>query len=105
VTRIKAKVANLTNRRMTSVPLPLLIDDINDAGRGWCAYFHYQHRKVLSRVKWFTEEHVRKHLRVRHKVRTRTEGYRRFSTDFLYNHLYLYKVPTWAKWKQAQALR
>jgi len=101
---IEAKVASLTNRRMTSVPLPLLIDDINDAVRGWCAYFHYQHSmKVLSRVKWFTEERVRKHLRVRHKVRTRTEGYRRFSTEFLYNHLGLYKVPTWAKWRKAQA--
>jgi len=104
--RIKAKVVNLTHRRMTSVPLPLLIDDINDAVRGWCAYFHYHHStKVLSRVKWFTEERVRKHLRVRHKVRTRTEGYRRFSTDFLYSQLYLYKVPTWAKWRKAQALR
>jgi len=104
--RIKAKVANLTNRRMTSVPLPLLIDDINDAVRGWCAYFHYQHStKVLSRVKWFTEERVRKHLRVRHKVRTRTEGYSRFSTDFLYSHINLYRVPTWAKWRKAQALQ
>jgi len=104
--RIKAKVANLTNRRMTSVPLPGLIDEINDAVCGWCAYFHYLHStKVLRQVKWYTEEHVRKHLRVRHKVRTRTEGYRRFSTDFLYNQLYLYKVPTWAKWKKAQALQ
>lgn len=104
--RIKAKVANLTNRRMTSVPLPWLIDEINDGLCGWCAYFHYLHStKVLRQVKWYTEEHVRKHLRVRYKVRTRTEGYRRFSTDFLYNQLYLYKVPTWAKWRKAQALQ
>jgi group II intron reverse transcriptase/maturase len=106
VNRIKAKVAGLTSRRMAPVPLPWLIEEINNAMCGWCAYFHYKHStKVLGRVKWYTEERIRKHLRVRYKVRTRTEGYRRFSTDFLYNELYLYKVPTWAKWKRAHALQ
>ncbi len=106
VKRVKAKVKMLTNRRRTPVPLPWLIDEVNDVVRGWSAYFHYQHStKVLSRVKWFTEESVRKHLRVRYKVRTRTRGYDRFSTDFLYRQLGLYKIPTNAKWKQAQAVQ
>ena len=106
VKRVKAKVKALTNRRRTPVPLPWLIDEVNDVVRGWSAYFHYQHStKVLSRVKWFTEESVRKHLRIRYKVRTRTRGYGRFSTDFLYRQLGLYKIPTNAKWKQAQALQ
>ena len=106
VKRVKAKVKALTNRRRTPVPLPWLIDEINDVVRGWSAYFHYLHStKVLSRVKWFTEESVRKHLRIRYKVRTRTRGYGRFSTDFLYRQLGLYKIPTNAKWKQAQALQ
>ena len=106
VKRVKAKVKALTNRRRTPVPLPWLIDEVNDVVRGWSAYFHYLHStKVLSRVKWFTEESVRKHLRIRYKVRTRTRGYGRFSTDFLYRQLGLYKIPTNAKWKQAQALQ
>ena len=106
VKRVKAKVKELTNRRRTPVPLPLLIDEVNDVVRGWSAYFHYQHStKVLGRVKWFTEESVRKHLRTRYKVRTRTRGYNRFSTNFLCRQLGLYKIPTNAKWKQAQALQ
>jgi|AntAceMinimDraft_3_1070362.scaffolds.fasta_scaffold11343_2 group II intron reverse transcriptase/maturase len=104
VTRVKAKVKSLTNRRRTPIPLPWLIDEVNDVVRGWSAYFHYLHStKVMNRVKWFTEESVRKHLRVRYKVRTRTRGYGRFSTEFLYRQLGLYKIPTNAKWKQAQA--
>jgi len=104
--RIKATVKRLTHRRRTPVSVPDLIDEINYATQGWSAYFHYQHStKVMARVKWFTEERVRKHLCVRHKVRTRTNGYKRFSTDFLYNKLYLYRIPTYAKWKRAQALQ
>ncbi|MGD9825294.1 group II intron maturase-specific domain-containing protein [Desulfobacter sp.] len=58
------------------------IDEINYATQGWSAYFHYQHStEVMARVKWFTEERVRKHLCVRYKVRTRTNGYKRFSTE------------------------
>lgn len=104
VKRVKAKVKALTNRRRTLVPLPQLIDEVNDVVCGWSAYFHYQNSsKVMGHVRWFTEERVRKHLRVRYKVRTRTRGYKRFSMNFLYQHLYLYKIPTHAKWKQAQA--
>ena len=105
VKRVKAKVKALTNRRRTLVPLPQLIDEVNDVVCGWSAYFHHQNSsKVMGHVRWFTEERVRKHLRIRYKVRTRTRGYKRFSMNFLYQHLYLYKIPTHAKWKQAQAL-
>lgn len=106
VVRIKAKVKELTNRRRTPVPLPTILDELDDVLRGWCSYFHYENSSVvLSRVRLFTEERVRKHLRVRYKVRTRTRGYQLFSADYLYNNLRLYKIPTYAKWKQAQALR
>ncbi len=106
VERVKRKVRNLTHRRMTLVPLPDLIDDLNNVVIGWSAYFHYQHStKIMSRLKWFTEERVRKHLRTRYKVRTRTRGYNRFTTAYLYNKLYLYRIPTYAKWKRAQALQ
>ncbi len=106
VKRVKAKVKELTNRRRTPVPLPWQIDEVNDVVRGWSAYFHHLHStKVLRRVKWFTEERGRWHLRCRYQVRTRTCGYGRFSTVFLYRKLGLYKIPTDAKWKLAQALQ
>jgi len=106
VKRVKARVKELTNRRRSPVPLPWLINEVNAVVRGWSAYFHYGNSsQIMGRVRWFTEERVRKHLRVRYKVRTRTRGYNRFSMHFLYNHLGLYKVPTHAKWKQAQALQ
>jgi len=106
VNRIKAKVKELTDRRRTPVPLPRLIDEVNDVVRGWAAYFHYGHStQILGEVKWFTEERIRKHLRNRYKLCCRGEGYNRFPTDFLYRRLGLYKIPTNAKWKQAQALQ
>lgn len=106
VKRIKAKVKTLTNRRRTPVPLPMVLNKLDDVLRGWCSYFHYENSSVvMSRVRQFTEERVRKHLRIRYKVRTRTRGNQLFSANYLYNHLRLYKIPTHAKWKQAQALR
>jgi RNA-directed DNA polymerase len=106
VKRVKARVKELTDRRRTPVPLPYVISEVNSVVCGWSAYFHHGHStKVLGRVKWFVEERVRKHLRRRYKVRTRTRGYNRFSTDYLYRKLGLYKIPTKAKWKQAQALQ
>lgn len=105
IKRIKAKVKELTDRRRTPVPLPWLIDEVNDAVRGWSAYFHYKNStKVLNRVKWFTEERIRGHLRCRYKLRSRGEGYKRFPSSYLYRKLHLYKIPTYAKWRQVQAL-
>ncbi len=106
VNLITARVKELTDRRRTPVPLPLLVKEVNQVVRGWSAYFHCGNStKVLGQVKWFTEERVRKHLRTRYKVRTRTGGYNRFSSDFLYRQLGLYKIPTNAKWKIAHALQ
>lgn len=106
VKRVKARVKELTDRRRTPVPVPYVISEVNSVVCGWSAYFHHGHStKVLRRVKWFVEERVRKHLRRRYKVRTRTRGYNEFSTDYLYRKLGLYKIPTHAKWKQAQALQ
>ncbi len=106
VRRVKAKVKELTDRRRTPVPLPLLIDGVNDVVRGWSAYFHYGNSThVLGKVKWYTEERVRKHLRKRHKLRCQGEGYKRFPTDVIYRQLGLYKIPMNAKWKQVHALQ
>lgn len=106
VERVKATVKELTGRRRTPIPLALVIREVNQAVRGWSAYFHYGYStKVLGQVKWFTEERIRKHLRTRYKVRSRSNGYSRFSTNFLYKKLGLYKIPTNAKWKPAHALQ
>jgi group II intron reverse transcriptase/maturase len=106
VQRIKSRVKELCNRRRTLVPLPELLGEVNDVLRGWTTYFHYENStQVMGKVKYYTEERVRKHLRVRYKVRTRTGGYERFTTQYLYRYLGLYRIPTHAKWKrQAQAL-
>ena len=101
VERIKARVKELTNRRRTLVPLPVLVQEVNEVLRGWTAYFHHGNSgQVMSRVKDFTEERMRKHLRIHHKVRTRTRGYNRFSTTYLYRCIGLYRVPTYAKWRR-----
>ncbi len=104
IERIKARIKEITHRRRTPVPLPLLVMEMNQVTRGWSGYFHHGHStKVMSRVKWFTEERVRKHLCERYKVRTRSKGYSRFTTEFLYRKLGLFKIPTNAKWRQAKA--
>ena len=101
VERIKARVKELTNRRRTLVPVPVLVQEVNEVLRGWTAYFHHGNSgQVMSRVKHFTEERMRKHLRIRHKVRTRTRGHNRFSTMYLYRCIGLYRVPTYAKWRR-----
>ena len=106
VRRVKARVKELTDRRRTPIPLPYVISEVNGAVWGWSSYFHHGHStKVLRQVKWFVEERVRKHVRRRYKVRTRTRGYNQFSTNYLYRKLGLYKIPTTAKWIQAQALQ
>lgn len=103
--RIKARIKELTARRRTPVPMPHLIEEVNQALRGWSGYFHYGNcTKVFGRVRWFTEERVRTQLRRRHKVRTRTRGYERFSYAHLHDVLGLFKLPHTAGWKSAHAL-
>ncbi|MFW5908451.1 MAG: group II intron maturase-specific domain-containing protein [Desulfosalsimonas sp.] len=100
----KDRIKEITHRRRTPVPLPLLVMEMNQATRGWSGYFHYGHStKVMSRVKRFTEERMRRQLCERYKVRTRSKGYSRFTTEFLYRKLGLFKIPTNAKWRQAKA--
>jgi group II intron reverse transcriptase/maturase len=95
--RIKDRVTELTARRRTPVALTAMIGDVNRALRGWSGYFHYRNcSKVLGRVKTHAEERVRTQLRRRHKLRSRAQGYARFSNAHLYDHVGLFKVPTTA---------
>ena len=98
--RIKEKVKRLTDRRLTPVPLNNLMDTLNRSLSGWCNYFHYRNStQVMEKVKLYTEERMRTHLRRRHKIKCRDTAMGRFTRSVLYNQYGLYPVPVTAKWK------
>ena len=105
VKRIKAKLTVLSGRNLTPIPLPAIVQRLNQALRGWSGYFDYRNStKVFGDVRWHAEERLRTHLRKRHKVRIRYFGYSRFPNNVLYQRCGLFKLPTSAPWKRAHAL-
>lgn len=103
---IKDRVTDLTERNRTRLPLEVVVTEVNRTVRGWVNYFHFRNcSKVLEHVRGHVEERLRTHLRKRHKVRNRREGYARFGNRVLYAQYGLYKVPTTAGWTRAHALR
>ena len=103
--RIKQRVTELTARRRTPVPLPVLVNEVNQALRGWSGYFHYRNcTHVFGRIKMHAEERLRTQLRRRHKLNSRAQGYIRFPTAHLYDYAGLFKLPTSAGWKSVHAL-
>lgn len=104
VQRLKDEVKRLTDRRLTCVPLPDVVGRLNRTVRGWTNYFHHRNcTAALGHVKWYVEERVRTHLRKRHKLKNRDQGYSRFPSAYLYATIGLYKVPTTAPWCSAHA--
>lgn len=105
VKRIKARLTELTGRSLTPIPLPALVQRLNQSLRGWSGYFDYRNStKVFGDVRWHAEERLRTHLRKRHKVRIRNFGYTRFPSNLLYERHGLFKLPATAPWKRAHAL-
>jgi group II intron reverse transcriptase/maturase len=103
--KIKDRITYLTERRMTPIPFADIVGNINAALRGWVGYFHYRNcSSPLKALRFHVEERLRTHLRKRHKVRGRGEGYVRFSSAKLYEKYGLYKVPTTAGWTTAHVL-
>jgi group II intron reverse transcriptase/maturase len=103
--KIKARLTELTARRNTPIPLEVIVGKLNTTLRGWVNYFHYRNcSNALVDLKHHAEERVRTHLRKRHRVKDRAEGYRRFSNRNLYQQYRLYTVPTTAGWTSAHAL-
>lgn len=103
IQRIKDRTRELTDRRRTPVPMPVIITEVNQTVRGWGNYFYHRNgAAVFSHVKTHVEERVRTQLRRRHKL-TRAQGYERFPVRKLYAHYGLYKLPTNAPWRTAQA--
>jgi group II intron reverse transcriptase/maturase len=102
--RITTRVTRLTARGLTPIPLPWVVETLNQYVRGWAGYFHYRNcSTALSRVKWQVEERLRTHLRKRHKVKSRAAGYEQFPTRMLYARYGLFKLPTTAGWTRAHA--
>ena len=105
VKRIKAKLTVLSGRNLTPIPLPAIVQRLNQALRGWSGYFDYRNStKVFGDVRWHAEERLRTHLRKRHKVKIRYFGYSRFPNKVLYQRCGLFKLPSSAPWKRAHAL-
>lgn len=103
VQRIKDHTRELTDRRRTPVPMPIVVTEVNRAVRGWSQYFHHRNSSnVFRQVKMHVEERVRTQLRKRYKL-TRAQAYERFPTHTTYGRYGLYKLPTHAAWRSAHA--
>ncbi len=102
---IKDRVTALSKRERTVKPIEVIVNEVNTTVRGWVGYFHFKNcSKVLTHLRGHVEERLRTHLRKRHKIKDRGTGYARFGNQALYRKYGLYKVPTTAGWKKANAL-
>ncbi len=98
VKRINAKLTELTSRNLTPIPLPAIVQRLNQSLHGWACYFDYGNStQVLGDVKRHAEERLRTHLRRRYKVKARRIGHGRFPNRVLYERCGLYKLPTTAR--------
>jgi len=103
---IKDRVTELTTRYRTVKPLDQVVTEVNATVRGWVGYFHYGNcSKALTHVRVHVEERLRTHLRKRHKIKKRGEGFVLYKSRILYEKYGLYKVPTTAGWTRAHASR
>ncbi len=97
VQRIKDRTKALTDRRRTPVPMTIIIGELNSTLRGWSTYFHHRNcTRDMSKVKMHVEDRVRTHLRRRHKLASRAQGYRHYSGHVIYGRYGLFKLPTHA---------
>ncbi len=105
LTKIKARLTELTGRELTAIPLGDIVGNVNRSLRGWANYFHYRNSSLaMSKVRNHAEDRLRTHLMKRHKVKDRGTGLRRFPSVDLYGRYGLYKVPVVAGWRSAHAV-
>jgi RNA-directed DNA polymerase len=105
LTKIKARLTELTGRNLTPIPLSGVAGTVNRSLRGWANYFHYRNSsQAMNKVRYHAEDRLRIHLMTRHKVKDRGTGFRLFPCAHLYRRHGLYKVPTRAGWNSAHAL-
>jgi len=101
---IKARLTELTDRKLTCIPLSDVVGNVNRSLRGWANYFHFRNSsKAMSKARQHAEDRLRGHLMKRHKVRDRKAALCRFSRRDLYERYGLYKVSGKAGWSSAHA--
>jgi len=80
IKKVKTHIKSLTGRKLTSVPIETLIKEINQVVRGWIGYFYFGNStRVLSKIKYYVEQRLLKHLRKRHKIRSWSRTAARFT--------------------------
>jgi len=61
--KIKSYMTELTHRRRSILPLPLVMKRVNEVLIAWLEYFHYRNcSKQLEQLKGHVEQRVRTHL-------------------------------------------
>jgi len=104
VKKIKARLTELTQRKLTCIPLEDVVRNVNRSLRSWANYFHFRNSiDKMGQVRHHSVERLRTHLRKRHKIRNRKAGLVKFPRRDLYERYGLYKPPTEAGWKSAHA--
>ncbi len=102
VANARAEIKYLTREACVIIPIKEVIKRLNMFARGWSNYFYYQNSsKQLTQVRNYLENRVRKHLMRRQ--RKRGWGFKRYPYEYLYKELGLYRIPTTAPWKTANA--
>jgi RNA-directed DNA polymerase len=64
--REREKIRGMVNAKRGHVPIPDLIEEVNDQLRGWASYFgHGRSRPAFRHMNWFVLERMVKHLQRR----------------------------------------
>ncbi len=80
-------------RDLVPIPLPIIVQRVNQSLRGWACYFDYGNStQVFGDVRRHVEERLRTHLRKRRQVKARRVGHGRFSNRVLNERCSLFKL-------------
>jgi RNA-directed DNA polymerase len=90
---IKVRLTQLTDRKLTCIPLSDVVGNVNRSLRGWANYFHFRNSSMaMSKARQHAEDSLRTHLMKRHRVRDRKTALCRFPRRDLYERYGLYKI-------------
>ena len=102
--KIKERIKQKTDRRLTPVPLGDVVKHLNTSLRGWVSYFHFRNSsKVFEKVKTQAEQRLRTHQMRRHKIKGRVIALLRSPRQKLYAKFGFYKVRLTAAGKTGHA--
>jgi RNA-directed DNA polymerase len=101
---IKVRLTQLTDRKLTCIPLSDVVGNVNRSLRGWANYFHFRNSSMaMSKARQHAEDRLRIHLMKRHRVRDRKTALCRFPRRDLYERYGLYKISGKAGWRTVHA--